>query len=98
MVHLVVRHHALRFVVIVPAGVHVPVEAREIAARNLDADAMARRKVVARGHRLEADFIDLARFHPHRRFVVPVAITDALDSLVEVVGRAVRMPRRSPSR
>ena len=74
VVHDVVRHHALGFVVVVAAGIHVPVEAGEIAARHLDAEAMPGRKVVAGGHRLQRNLVHLARFHPYSRQILhPVA-------------------------
>ena len=39
--HSDVRHHALRFMVVVTAGIQVAIKARKIAARNLNADAVA---------------------------------------------------------
>jgi hypothetical protein len=39
--HSVVRHHALRVIVVVTARIQVAVKARKIAARNLNANAAA---------------------------------------------------------
>ena len=44
VVHHVPRHHRLALVVVVPAGVQVAIEAREVAARHLDAQPVARRR------------------------------------------------------
>src|SRR3989442_15004403 len=76
MVYRVMRHNALRLVIVLAARVQVPVEAREIAARHLEPDSMARLEVIARRHRLKPDLVYLARFHPHQGFVVPVTIAE----------------------
>src|ERR1039458_6595829 len=67
MVHRGVRHHALRLVVVIAAGIHIAVEAREVTARYLDTDTMPRREVVTRGHGLQRHLVHLTRLHPHRR-------------------------------
>ena len=41
MMHDVVGYDALRLIVIIPASVQVPIEAREVAARDFNPDAMA---------------------------------------------------------
>src|SRR5205814_5763501 len=46
VVEHVVRDDALRFVVVLPAGVQIAVEAREVAARDLQPDPVAGRKIV----------------------------------------------------
>src|SRR5215470_13128156 len=82
MVHGVTRDDALRLVVIVAACVQVAIEAREVAARDFDANAMAGFEVVARHHRPERYLVDLAIFHPDLWLVVTVAIAHALNGLV----------------
>src|SRR5687768_3162249 len=65
MVHDVARHQSRRLVEVSAAGVQVPVEAREVGARHLDPDAVARREPVARRHRLQHYLIYAARLHEH---------------------------------
>src|ERR1035438_8480226 len=89
MVHRGVRHHALSLVVVIAARVHIAVEAREVTARYLDTDTMPGGEVVTRGHRLQRHLVYLTRLHPHRRLVIPLAIAQPLDGLVQVVGGAV---------
>src|ERR1017187_15573 len=89
MVHGVVRHHTLGLVVVIAAGVEVAVETREVAARYFDPDAVAGGEVIAGGHGLERHAIYFAGFQPGQRLVVSVAIAQAPDGLVQVVGRAV---------
>src|SRR6185369_16241165 len=60
MMHGVARDDAFRFIVIVAAGVQVAIEAREVTARHFEANAMAGREEVARRHRLQSYFVDLA--------------------------------------
>src|SRR4026208_2188212 len=47
VVHRVVRHHSLALIVILPSGVQVAVEAGEVAAGDLDPDAMTGLEIVA---------------------------------------------------
>ncbi len=75
-------------VVVVAAGVEVAVEAGEVGAGDLDADSVAGVEVVAGVHWGEGDLVDLVFFHPDG-FVVAFTVAEALDGLVEVVGRAV---------
>src|SRR6185437_15933948 len=79
MMYLIVRDNALRFVVIVAAGIQVAIKARKIAARHFNPQRMAGGEVVAGLHRLKFYFVDLAWFHPGQRLVVSIAITHALD-------------------
>src|SRR5260370_42158041 len=64
-------HGALRLVVVVAAGVQIPVEAREVAAGNFDAHAVSRLEIVARRHRLEGHFVHLAWVPPHGGLFAP---------------------------
>jgi hypothetical protein len=52
--------NSFSFVVIATARIQVAVETREIAARDLDPDAMTGFKVIAGGHRLQGDFVDFS--------------------------------------
>ena len=89
MMHGVTRDYAFRLVEVVSTGVQIAIEAREVAARDFDTNAMARLEVIARDHRSKRDLVNFPRLHPHFRFVIPVTIAHALDRLVEVVSAAV---------
>src|SRR5262245_55277272 len=80
----------LRFVVVVASGVQVTLEAREIAARNFEPDAVTRTEVVTRDLQINLDFVSLAFLHPYL-LVVTLAVTGAQDSFVNVEGCAVRI-------
>src|SRR2546423_14065139 len=67
------------FVIVSAAGVQIAIEAREVAAGNFQTNPMARFKEVARVHWLQADFVDLAAFHPRKRLVVAITIPETLD-------------------
>src|SRR5882724_3921159 len=60
----VTRQSPLGLIVVVPAGVQIAVEAREVATGDLQANAMSRAEVVARGVEIDHHFVCLARFHP----------------------------------
>src|ERR1039458_3902883 len=64
MTHHVMRHHTLDLVVRIPAGIEIPVEAREITAGYLDPNPMLGREVVACGHGLQRHLVRLARPQP----------------------------------
>src|SRR5688572_5147248 len=87
----VVRHDALRFVVVLAASIHIAVETREVAARNLEADSVAGPEMVACRHRLKPDLIDLSCFHPNQGLIVPIAIAESLYRFIQVVGGTVRI-------
>src|SRR5690349_10626589 len=87
----ITRDHAFSFVVIATTRVQVAIEPREVAARDLDPNAMTGFKVIAGGHRLQGHFVDFPRFHPDVWFVVTVAITHTLDRFVEIVRAPVRI-------
>src|SRR5829696_8609579 len=91
MVHGVTRDDTLRLVVISSTRIQVAIEAREVAARDFDANAMSGFKVIARHHRPERYLVHLSALHPHFRFVVPVAIPHALNGLIEVVSATIRI-------
>src|SRR2546423_492062 len=91
MMHDVVRDDAGRFIVVVSASVQVSIEAREVTAGNLDANAMAGLEEIACIHRRETKLVNLARLHPSERFVVTVAITQTLDCLIQIVSTTVRI-------
>src|ERR1700756_5204146 len=77
------------FVVVVPAGVEIAVKAREVTARHFDSNAVAGRKVVTRVHGLERYLVYLPRLHPHKRFVVAIAIAEALNGFIKIVSSAI---------
>ena len=58
--HGVVRDDAFRFVEVAAAGVEIPIEAREIAARDFDAQPVTRVEIVARVQRLQRDLVHSA--------------------------------------
>src|ERR1043165_9348381 len=89
MMYLIVGDDALRFVVIFSTRIQVPIKAREVAARHLDAYSMSSLEKIARDHRLQRHFIYFAGFHPDVWFVVAIAITHALDRFVEIKRTAV---------
>ena len=91
MMHDVVRGDARRFIVIVSAGVQVSIETRKVTAGNLDANAMAGFKEVARVHRRKAELVNLVGLHPGERLVVTVAITQTLNCLIQIVGATIRI-------
>src|SRR4051812_46195020 len=78
------------FVVVVAAGVEVAVPAREVAAADFDADAVAGAKFVGGGFEVDAGFVDGPGFEPDTA-VEPLAVTQAQDALLDVEGAAVRV-------
>ena len=50
-----------------PAGVAVAVKAREVAAGNFQADAVARQEHIRRGPQVESDLVDSFWFEQFRR-------------------------------
>src|SRR5713101_1704541 len=66
------------------AGVEIPVEAREIAARDLESNAMTGVKVGARSLQIDRDFVDLTGLHA-RRLRIAVAIAGALNTILDVI-------------
>jgi hypothetical protein len=80
----VVRHQRILLVVVVPPRVQISLEMREVAARDLDANAVAGEKSVARRQGAELHLVDLAGLHEHRA-VPALAPSDALDGLVQGV-------------
>src|ERR1041384_1434310 len=89
MMYLVVGDDALRFVVISTTGIQVPIEAREVAARYLDAYSMSGFEIITGDHWLQCHFIHFTGFHPDVWFVVPISIAHALDRFVEIESTAV---------
>src|SRR5579864_889601 len=90
MVNCGMRRYALALIVVVASGVQVAIKAREVAAGHFDADAMSRGEIVARVHGLQNDFVNLVLFQPGKRLIVAVAVAQALDGLVKVVGSPIR--------
>src|SRR5215813_586329 len=88
--HYIMSHYAVDFIVVMAASVHIPVKAREVAARDLDPDSMACVKVIAGSHWREDYLVYFAGFHPNL-LVVPVSIPHPLYGLVEIVGPPVRI-------
>ena len=80
---------AFCFVVVVPACIHVSIETREVTARYLKPNAMARLEEVAGGHRLQRNLVDLPGLEPGQGLVVSVSIPEPLDRLVQIVGATV---------
>ena len=50
VMHCISRNHTFRLVPVSSAGVHVAIKTREVAARDLDPNAMSRFKVITRRH------------------------------------------------
>jgi hypothetical protein len=63
MVHLVMSHDALGLIEVIAARVQISLEPREVAARDLDAEAVPRREKAAGRHGAHRDLIDLPSFH-----------------------------------
>src|SRR5690349_4777778 len=84
-----VGNDAFVLIVIVAAGVEVAVEAREVAARDFHPDLMAGGEIIARCHRLQRDLVYLTVLHPDRRTLVTLAVAQALDGFIEVVGGTI---------
>src|SRR5579863_2506525 len=71
------------------AGVQVAVEAREIAARDFEAQLVSGKEDVARRPEVDGQLVDLSGIHELRPLLrVPVA--RAQDALGQVLGEAVR--------
>ena len=77
------RHDGLSFVVIIPAGVQVAVKAREIAAGDFKADAVAREKVIAGCVQVDSQGVYFSGFHPDFSLEA-LAITRAQDAVLQV--------------
>src|ERR1041385_2078019 len=91
MMHRVTSNDALRLIEVVAACIQITIETRKVTARDLDTNTMTGFEVIARHHWSERHFVDLAVFHPHFWFVVSIAITHALDRLIEVVSTTIRI-------
>src|ERR1043165_202338 len=89
MMYLIVGDDTLRFVIILSTGIQVSIEAREVTARNFDANSMSGVEKIAGDHRLQRHFIHFAGFHPDIWFVVSVAITHPLNRFVEIECTAI---------
>src|SRR5215510_4605048 len=87
----VARDDALRFVIILPARVQVPIEAREVAARHFESNPVARLEIIASRHRLQRYLVYLSGLHPDQGLVIAVPIPHPLYSLVKVIGPPVRI-------
>ena len=88
MVNLRVGDDACGLGEVIPAGVQVAVEAREVGSGDFKPDAVAGGEEVARDHRGEGHLVDLVFLHPDL-LVVAFAVAEPLDGFVEVVGGAV---------
>src|SRR4029453_19644855 len=80
----VVRGNPADLVVVAAAGVEVAVVARKAAARDLEADAVSRTEVVARGLEVDAQAVRSPRLHPHLP-AESLAIARAGDGLLDGV-------------
>ena len=83
MVHVVVRHHPLCFIIVVATCIEVAREPREVAARDFDSYAMTGSEVVACRHRADVKFVDRAFFHEDLTLIA-LAISCAQNRLVQV--------------
>src|SRR5690242_8237826 len=83
------RNDPVLLVVVVPAGIEVALEMREAAARDFNADAMARGERVARDEWRDVDLINFARLHEHR-LLPSLTPPYPLDALVEVERFTIR--------
>jgi len=88
VVHTVVGHDAFRLVVVVTARVQIAREPGEVAAGDLDPDAVVLSEVVAGRHRTDRDLVDLALFHEYL-LVVALAVACALDGFIQIVGPSI---------
>ena len=79
-----------RFIVVTPAGIEVPLEAREVASGYLDPDPMSWSEKIAGRHGAHLHLVDLPFFHEHF-FVISFAVAKPLYRLVEVVCLAIGM-------
>ena len=70
------------------AGIEIAIEAREIAAGNLQAQGVAAEKHVGGGPEIEGNFIDLARIHQGGVFR-GTTIAHAQNALGKILGEAV---------
>ena len=91
VVNGIARDDALRFVIILPSRVQVPIEAREVAACHFEANPVARLEKIAGRHRLQRYLVDLSDLHPDQGLVVAVPIPHTLDGLVQVIGPPVQI-------
>src|ERR1700733_1442646 len=73
---------------LVGAGVQVAVEAREVAAADLEANGVALLEDVSGGPEVDGDFVYLIGIH-HTGLFVGVAVAHAEDAVGEVFGEAV---------
>src|SRR5688572_14676553 len=73
------------------AGVQVAIEARKIAARDLDANAMAGEEHVARHPQVDRVLVDLARLDHLRRSTHRLAVAGADDAILDVLSESARM-------
>ena len=62
------------------ASVEVPIEAREVAAGNLQAQAMSGKKDIAGGPHVDSELIDISRLHEFG-FLLGVAVARPQDSI-----------------
>ena len=88
--HLVVGHDTRRLIIVVAARVEVSLESGEVAARDLYAEAMPRREIVACRHGADRDLVDLPSFHKDL-FFIAFPIADALDCFIQIIGLSVRI-------
>src|SRR4051794_35532570 len=71
------------------SGVQIAVEAREIAAADLDPDAVARLENIARHPEVDLELVDLAGCQQLGR-TTSLAVAPAHDAVAQVPGGAVR--------
>ena len=79
----------LGLIKIIPSRVQIAVEARKIAAADLEPDAMTWREIIARGEQVDFDFINFIRFHPDH-FVIPFSETGTTYPFLDNIGRPLR--------
>ena len=80
----------LGFVVIVAAGIEISDQAREVAARDLNPDAVTFTEHVAGRVQVDVDFVHAIRLHENL-FFIACTIAGPQDAVLDVVGGAVRI-------
>src|SRR5262249_24568878 len=89
MMHTVFSHHPLGFIVVVAAGIQIPVEPREVAAGDLEPDTMPGAEVVAGRVEINGEGVEGGGRHPDL-LVEPFSITGAENAFLKVVSAPVR--------
>jgi hypothetical protein len=84
----ILSHHDSTFVIIVAARIQVAIKARKVAAGNLQADAVSRWKVIARGVQVYGQVVNLTGLHPDL-LVESLAVSRPENPILKVERRPV---------